>query len=106
MKTYFLKTTYSATGEGITSFVAFGHGMDIYDFKKKCTLDIDPYFLLGMEDSFNKFEYDIFCEVADIPEKTLEYIEKDLPILHRLIKEKYYEVGNVWFTQKFHLNMS
>lgn len=107
MNTYFVKTNYSATGEGITTFLAFGIAENEQDFIDKCKSDIDPYYLMHIELDFEKNQTgDIFCRVENIPERVLEYIKKDLPILHRIIEGKVYLNGNVWFAQKLHINLS
>jgi hypothetical protein len=107
MNTYFIKTNYSATGEGMTTFIAFGIAVDVDDFINKCKKDIDPYYLMNIELDFEKnLTGDIFCAVENIPQRVIEYLQKDLPILHRIIEGKVYLNGNVWFVQKLHINLS
>lgn len=107
MNTYFIKTNYFATGEGVTTFYAFGHGIDQKDFINKCKKEIDPYYLYNMDSNYEKNVVgDIFCSVNNIPAEILKYLEKDLPILYRIIEGGLFMTGNVWFVQKVHINLS
>lgn len=98
MQTYYLREVYSATGEGVTSFIAVGQAENKEDFVDLCDRrGIDSYFLIQPL---------VFLKIEDIPDEEIEMIKNNYPTLYKRLEKRQYEVGSFWWSTIEHLNMS